>query len=69
MRLGFFSKLATVWVGGCICLMFASLAIAQDGDTQSTTPVTKEVTFDKPPYLGNAFRNNWADQNLSLIHI
>ena len=35
---------------------------------QSTSLVANEqAAFDKPPYLGNAIRNNWADQNSVVI--
>jgi len=35
MRLVFFPKLTTTWVSGCICLMLASLAVAQDAKAQT----------------------------------
>ena len=34
---------------------------------QPTHPVAKQAAFDKPPYLGNAIRNNWADKNSVVI--
>ena len=53
----------------CICgviLVFATSSIGQD--TASDKPAAKIVAPDvEGPYLGNAFRNNWADQTSVVI--
>ena len=56
MRLGFFSKLTAVWVGGCICLVLASAAVAQDANTQ---------TESKPDYTSADWSTPefWKSQN------
>ena len=59
MRLGFFSKLTAVWVGGCICLVLASAAVAQDANTQ---------TESKPDYTSADWSTPefWKSQNSLL---
>ena len=68
MRLGIFSTSTAAWVSSCICLMFASNAVAQNSNMQPKVLVAAEqAANDKPPYLGNAVRNNWADQTSVVI--
>lgn len=66
MRLGFFSKLTAVWVSGCICLMFTTLAWAQSANTNPTTSRASAQTKPTPDYTSADWSSPefWKSENL-----
>ena len=66
MRLGFFSKLTAVWVSGCICLMFTTLAWAQSANTNPTTSRATAQTKPTPDYTSADWSSPefWKSENL-----